>query len=133
MTVEISDIRSGLVTNLKTLTDSRQVAAYRRTTRPPVLMVTGFGEVVRVAMGSWAMEFLVQGIAGAPTEESAQIRLDKWISPLGSTSVWKAIEVDKTLGGIVNNATVTRCDGAQFITTPAGEMLGSTWHVQIEL
>jgi hypothetical protein len=76
----------------------------------------------------------IQGIAAAATEKGAQIRLDKWLSPTGSLSVWAAIESDKTLGGKVSNAIVLRCDGSQFITTKAGvEMLGSTWHVQIEL
>lgn len=131
---EIADIRAGLATNLRTISDSRQVSPYRKESpTPPALMVIGFGEVARVAMGSWEMEFLIQGLAGAPTQESAQIRLDKWISPRGATSVWTALESDKTLNGKVNNVIVTLCDGAQFIETPSGEVLGSTWHVQIEL
>jgi hypothetical protein len=130
----MAQIRVGLATNLQTLGDSRQVSAYRKQApTPPSLMVTGFGPLAKTAFGSWQIEFMVQGLAGAPTQESAQIRLDEWISPLGATSVWNAIESDKTLGGIVNNAIVTACDGAQFIETPGGEVLGSTWHVQIEL
>jgi hypothetical protein len=135
VSVEISQIRAAIVTNIKTTIGSTaQVTPYRsHAPTPPTLMVTGFGELLKVGFGSWQMEFLVQGLAGAPTQESAQMRLDNWISPLGATNIWTAIESDKTLGGIVNNAIVTRCDGAQFIETPGGEVLGSTWHIQIEL
>lgn len=133
---EISQIRAGLVANIKTTIGSTaQVSPYRsHAPTPPTVMVMGFGEVKKVAMGSWEInDFLVQGLAGSPTQESAQMRLDTWLSPLGATNIWTAIESDKTLGGIVNNATVTKCDGAQFIETPGGEVLGSTWHIQIEL
>jgi hypothetical protein len=135
VTVETSQIRAGIVANIKaTVGSTAQVTPYKsESPTPPTLQVTGFGEVIKVAMGSWQMEFLVQGLAGAPTQESAQMRLDGWISPLGSTSIWKAIESDKTLGGIVNNAIVTRCDGAQFLETRGGEVWGTTWHIQIEL
>jgi hypothetical protein len=132
---EISDIREGLATNLKTLNESRQVSAYQlENATPASLMVGNPGEIVKVAMGSYQIMIPVLGIAAAATEKGAQIRLDKWLSPTGSLSVWRAIESDKTLGGKVSNAIVLRCDGSQFITMKSGvEMLGSTWYVQIEL
>ena len=137
MTLDISDIRAGLATNLQTVAESVQVSAYRMASpTPPSLIVVGFDEITRTGFGmaSFEIPFLVQGLAGAATEKGAQIRLDKWLSPLGSLSVWAAIESDKTLAGKVSNVIVTKCDGAQFIETGPGiELLGSTWHVQIEL
>jgi hypothetical protein len=135
VSLEVSQIRAAIVTNIKTtIGATAQVTPYRsQSPTPPAIMVVGFGELLKVGFGSWQWEFLVQGLAGAPTQESAQMRLDSWLSPLGATNIWTAIESDKTLGGIVNNAIVTRCDGAQFIETPGGEVLGSTWHIQIEL
>ena len=134
MSVEIKQIRAGLQTNLKTLAETRQVSAYQKdSATPPALLVGNPGQIIKTGMGSYQIEIPVQGLAAAATDESAQVRLDKWLSPTGALSVWKAIESDKTLGGLVGNTIVLRCDGSQLIQTKHGEMLGSTWHVQIEL
>lgn len=137
MSVEMSDIRAGLVTNLKTLGETRQVSEYPLTApTPPALLVTGFDEIVPTSFGrgSYEIPFLVQGLAGKPTEKGAHIRLDKWLSPFGTLNVWAAIESDTTLGGKVSQCFVTKCDGYQLITVAPGvEYLGTTWHVQIEL
>lgn len=141
MTVEIADIREGLATNLRTISESRQVSAYPLDApTPPSLIVMGFDKITRtgfgtrVGGGSFEMAFLVQGVAGKPTSKSAHIRLDKWLSPFGSLNVWHAIATDPTLGGKVSQAYVTECDGYQLLTVAPGvEMLGSTWHVTIEL
>jgi hypothetical protein len=134
--VEISQIRAGLVANIKAVIgNTAQVSPYKsQNPTPPTIQVMGFGEMVKIGMGSWEIDdFLVQGLAGAPTQESAQMRLDTWLSPLGATNIWRAIESDKTLGGVVDDAFVTRCAGWQFFETPGGEVLGTTWHIQIEL
>ena len=140
MTTSIKDIRAGLATNLKQVNGSRQVTPYRKTApTPPALMVMGFSKITRTAFGhnSFELPFMVQGVAGAPTDESAYIRLDQWLSPFGTggtTNVWVAIEYDPTLGGKVSTTYVTKCDGEQFLQVQPGvEMLGSTWHVTIEL
>ena len=142
MSVEIADIRAGLVTNLKTLGVSRQVMAYPTDNQtPPSLIVVGFDQIRRTGFGnpgsgrgSYEIPFIVQGIAGKPTTRSAHVVLDKWLSPLASLNVWGAIESDRTLGGKVSSLAVTECDGYQEIMLPGGvTMLGSTWHVLIEL
>jgi len=134
MSVEIADIRAGLAANLQTVGESVQVSAYKlEAATPPSLIVTGYSEITRTAFGSYEFQFYVQGIAGAATQKGAQIRLEKWVSPTGSLSVWRALESDKTLGGKVANAIVTKCDGEQYIETNHGEFLGSTWHVQVEI
>lgn len=137
MTVEISDIREGLATNLQTVAESRQVSAYRMASpTPPSLIVVGFDEITPTTFGRTGFEIpmLIQGLAGKATEKGAQIRLDKWLSPLGTLDVWSAIESDQTLGGKVSAVTVLKCDGSQFIQLENGtEVLGSTWHVRIDL
>lgn len=142
MSVEIKDIRAALAANLKTIASSRQVSAYRKPNPlPPALMVVGFDEAVQIGFGkpgsgagSYELPFVIQGLAGAPTTESAQITLDKWLSPLGSLNVWGAIMSDPTLGGKVSSIAVTKCDGPQYIEVkPGTEYLGSTWHVTVTL
>ncbi len=141
MNIEISQIREGLATNLKTLAMTRQVSAYRLgAPTPPSLIVVGFDEVVQTTFGkpgsggSYQFPFLIQGLAGAPTTKSAQIVLDKWLSPMGSLNVWAAIESDTTLGGVIDSLQVTKCDGPQYIEAKPGvEMLGSTWHVTVTI
>ena len=142
MSVEIADIRQGLATNLKTLGQSRQVLAYPTDNQvPPSLIVVGFDEINRTGFGnpgsgrgSYEIPFVVQGIAGKPTTKSAHVTLDKWLSPLASLNVWAAIESDRTLGGKVSSLYVSKNDGYQEILLPGGvAMLGSTWHVVIEL
>lgn len=137
MAFEIADIRAGLQTNLKTVSESRQVLEYPTgATSPPALIVMGFDKITPITFGRGGYEipFLVQGLAGKSTEKGAHIRLDKWLSPQGSLNVWAAIESDPTLGGKVSQTFVTECDGYQLITVAPGvEYLGSTWHVQITI
>ncbi len=138
----MADIRAGLATNLKTVSGSRQVLAYPTDNQlPPSLIVVGFDSIERTGFGnpgsgrgSYEIPFVIQGVAGKPTVKSAHIVLDRWISPLASENVWAAIEHDTTLGGKVSSLYVTSCDGYQEILLPGGVyMLGTTWHVNIEL
>lgn len=135
MTVNMDDIRTGLVTNLASITGC-QKAPYRSGNQtPPALVVAGFGaNLERVAMGSWAFEILIQGLAGAPLKTSSERKLDRWLLPGGTEDVWAAIESDKTLGGKVSDLHVASNDGTQVLTLDNGtEVLGTTWHVAIEL
>ncbi len=136
----MADIRNGLATNLKTVSGSRQVLAYPTDNQlPPSLIVVGFDRITRTGFGkpphgSYEIPFLIQGVAGKPTVKSAHIVLDKWLSPMATENVWAAIEYDTTLGGKVSSLSVVECDGYQEILLPGGVyMLGSTWHVTIEL
>ncbi len=138
----MADIRAGLATNLKTVSGSRQVLAYPTDNQlPPSLIVVGFDSVTRIGFGkpgssrgSYEIPFVIQGVAGKPTVKSAHIVLDRWLSPFAAENVWAAIEYDPTLGGKVSSLYVTSNDGYQEILLPGGVyMLGSTWHVTIEL
>lgn len=139
MTVEMSAIRAGIIANLASITGCQKSATRTGNHTPPSLVVTGFDEMDPTtfhAGGSGGSSFvmLVQGLAGMPTRKSAEVQLDKWLSPLGSQNVWNALQSDRTLSGTVSNSAVISCDGTQVITLDNGtEMLGSTWHLQIEL
>lgn len=139
MSVDISEIRAGLEANLSSITGC-QTSAYRiAAPSPPTIMVVGFDQITATSFGRSGFEIpmLVQGLAGLPTEKSAQIRLDRWLSPTDATTadnVWAALESDRTLGGKVSTLAVTSCDGSQILTLDNGtDVLGTTWHVLIEL
>lgn len=139
MTVELSDIRTGLVNNITATIGGTvgQVSGYRLANpTPPAILVTGWDQIARNAFGSarFQIDALVQALAGATTDKHAQIRLDAWLSPVGATSLWLAIESDPTLGGKALDVTVLGCDGTQIVTLDNGtEVLASTLHVQVDL
>lgn len=136
MTVNLDDIRNGIVTNLAAIPDCQKLAYRSENPTPPALVVTGFDQIEAITFGRGGFTFamLIQGLAGTPTRKSAEQRLDQWLSPIGAVNVWAALESDRTLGGKVADSHVELCDGTQLITLDNGTiMLGTTWHLQIEL
>jgi hypothetical protein len=131
----MGDIRAGLVANLATITGCQKAAYRTGNATPPALVVAGFGgNIERIAMGSWSLELLIQGLAGKTLNSAAERKLDAWLLPGGDQDVWAAIESDKTLGGKVSDLHVSANDGTQILTLDNGtEVLGTTWHVEIEL
>jgi hypothetical protein len=136
----MSDIRAGLAANLRTVQDGTgkpQVNEYRLDSpSPPMLQVTGFDEMTPTAFqaGGYSIGMIVQGFCATVTDKGGQGRLDEWLFPTGTRSVWRAIESDRTLGGKVAALAVTSCEGSQIFTLRNGtEVIGSTWHVQVEI
>lgn len=135
MATTMKNIREGLAANLSSIPDC-QISAYRKDSpTPPTIQVTGFDEMTPTTfVGGFSILMLVQGFVGTVTDKGAQIRLDEWLFPAGDGSVWAAIESDKQLGGKVGDLAVTKCDGSIIYTLPNGsQVLGSTWHVQVEI
>jgi hypothetical protein len=83
--------------------------------------------------GSYSMTFIVQAFVGTPSEVGAQIRLDDFLYPTGDSSIWAALESDRTLGGAASASAVIRNDGTQLLTVGNVQMLGSSWFVQVEI
>lgn len=136
MTVNMEDIRNGIIANLVTIPDCQKSPFRSGNNTPPALVVTGFDvmEPTSFSRGGHTFTMLVQGLAGAPLKRASEARLDEWLLPGGAKDVWAALESDRTLGGTVDNSAVTECDGTQVITLDNGtEVLGTTWHLQIEI
>ena len=62
---------------------------------------------------------------------SAQNALDPYMAPTGSTSVYKAIEDDPSLGGTVDSAAVIDVRGYGKYTIADIDYIGAEWLVQI--
>jgi hypothetical protein len=141
MPTTMADIRNGLVTNLETLQDAEgfpEVKPYRQASpRLPSIQVTGYdidAAEPTTFQGGFTIGVLVQAFAGRANDQGAQERLDGWLYPSGTGSVWAAIETDKTLGGKIDDLFVTRHDGTQIgVLENQTEVLLATWHVQIEI
>jgi hypothetical protein len=128
-------IREGLAANLSSLPDI-QVSPYRLPSpTPPTVQVTGLDEMEPTAMhaGGYTLVFIVQAFVGIPSDQGAQRRLDDFLYPTGPSSIWAALETDRTLSGAVASSAVIRNDGTQLLTVGNTQMLGSSWFVQVEI
>lgn len=136
---EFSAIRAGIATNLRTLpgVSSEQVSAYRlENPTPPTLQVLGIDSMTPTAFGrgGFTSTWIVQGFVAKTLSRAAQERLDKWLHPDGTESVWAALETDDTLGGVIEQLTVISNDGLTEFQLPNGvELFGSTWTLEILL
>lgn len=136
MTVNMQDIRAGIIANLGSITGCQKSPTRSGNNTPPAIVVTGFDQIepTTYQRGGHSFTMLIQGLAGKPLAKAAEQRLDRWLLPGGDQDVWAALESDRTLGGTVDTSAVVLCDGTQVITLDNGtEVLGTTWHLQIEL
>lgn len=105
----ISTIRSGIATNLATISGLRTSAWIPDQINPPIAVVkpdsisydTAFGR------GLDTMEFSVLCIVGRVDERSAQATLDAYCATTGTASIKAAIESDATLGSAISDLRVT--------------------------
>ena len=99
----ITEIRNGLATNLATISGLRTSAEIPDNPSPPIAVV----QLQRVAFdgafqgGMTTYDLIVSVIVGRVAEREAGRRLDAYSSSSGASSVKKAIESDRTLGGKV--------------------------------
>jgi hypothetical protein len=105
----ISAIRSGIATNLATISGLRTSAWIPDQINPPIAVVkpdtVSFDTAF--ARGLDTFQFSVLTIVGRVDERSAQARLDAYCDTSGSSSIKAAIESDRTLGSAVSDVRVT--------------------------
>ena len=105
----VSELRTGIATNLATITGLRTSAFMPDNPNPPIAVVMpssiSYDDVFKRGMQTYIFNVLV--IVGRVDERTAQSNLDGFVSSTGSSSVKRAIEVDKTLGGKAFDTRVT--------------------------
>jgi len=105
----ITDLRTGIATNLATITGLRTSPTLPDNPNPPIALVTpvsvSFDDVFKRGMQTYT--FSVSVIVGRVDERTAQNKLDGFVSSTGSSSIKLAIERDKTLGGKAFDCRVT--------------------------
>lgn len=97
----VTDLRTGLATNLATISGLRTNPTLPDNPNPPIALITpvsiSFDDVFKRGMQTYT--FVVSVIVGRADERTAQNKLDAYVSSTGSSSIKLAVESDKTLGG----------------------------------
>jgi len=105
----ISALRTGLATNLATISGLRTSAFMPDNPNPPVAVVmpssVSYDDTFQRGMQTYVFNVLV--IVGRVDERTAQSNLDTYVSSTGSKSIKLAIQSDKTLGGIAFDTRVS--------------------------
>jgi hypothetical protein len=110
--VSITLIRNGIGANLRTLTGLRVSETIPDSFSPPIAILSlqsvqyngAFNTTT--TQGLTTYNFVVSVIVGKVAERVAQSRLDSYVST-GASSVKKAIESDRTLGGAAFDCVVS--------------------------
>lgn len=102
-------MRSGIATNLATITGLRSGPTIPDNVNPPYAIIApssvDYHRAFNNALSTY--NFTVTVVVGRVSERTAQNNLDAYCSPTGASSIRVAIESDKTLGGIVYDTIVT--------------------------
>ena len=133
----LEDIRAGITANLKTSFPTNvNITGYNITNAlAPAIEVELDRIVYDSAMGRGLDEwfFTLRGFAASGTDKAAQMRLDGWLASTGAESVKAALEVDRTLGGVVSDARVVAMAKIAVFTAEgaATSFFGAEWTVRV--
>jgi hypothetical protein len=118
----ISELRTGLATNLATISGLRTAATVPDNPSPPIAIILPQGVEYDNTFGRGmnTYTFAVTVIVGRVSERSGQNALDAYVSSTGSSSIKLAIESDKTLNGKAFDLRVT--DSRNYGELTVGEV-----------
>jgi hypothetical protein len=106
----VSELRTGLATNLAKVSGLRTSATIPDQINPPIAVVVPQSIAYDLAFarqGGDEYEFIITVIVGRVDERTAQNRLDAYCSGSGASSIKAAVESDKSLGGKAFDCRVT--------------------------
>jgi hypothetical protein len=97
----LSELRTGIATNLATVAGLRTAATMPDNPSPPIAIVIpstiSFDDTFQRGMQTYAFNVLI--VVGRADERTAQNKLDAYCASTGTSSIKLAIEKDKSLGG----------------------------------
>ncbi len=70
-------------------------------------------------------------LVGAADDKASQVNLAAYLDPSGTTSIKAAIEADRSLRGVVQDAYVRQVSGIGIYTVGAVDYLGATFEVEV--
>lgn len=136
----VNEIRLGLAANLAAISGVQNTGYLLNNPTPPTLMIMpgppGGGDFTEYhqAMGNGleTMTWTVRAEVAVNLDIGSQQKLDAMLDVDGESSVMRAIEADKTLGGLVSDLLVTR-SVAGMVPTRDGvaEKIAAEWEVTV--
>jgi hypothetical protein len=125
MPATVSEISAALKTALSDIPGLRVFDYQPDQLNPPVAIVNLNQLTFHRAFGGGdaVHQYLITVVVNRPSERSGQASLDGYMSYDSASSVRAAIEADKTLGGVVDDATVERAENVQYV------LLGDTTYL----
>jgi hypothetical protein len=103
----ISELRSGIKTNLSTITGLRVSDTIPDQINPPqaILSLTSIDYNKAMHRGATLYTFTLTVMVARQSERSGQAKLDSYVQSTGTSSIRNAVEIDRTLGGVAFDCT----------------------------
>lgn len=118
----ISDLRSGIATNLATISGLRVSATIPDQINPPIAIVElqsiDYDRSMHRANNIYTFRIVV--LVARVSERSGQNKLDAYVASTGSSSIKTAMETDRTLGGAAHDSHLTQL--SSYGVTAIGEV-----------
>jgi hypothetical protein len=130
----ITAIRSGLATNLGTITGLRTGATIPDNVNPPYAIVAPSGVDYHRAFNNAlsTYNFTVTLVVGRVSERTSQNSLDAYCSPTGTSSIRVAVESDRTLGGVAFDTIVTGMRNYGSVTIGDNTYLAAEFDIAVQ-
>jgi hypothetical protein len=128
----ISDLRTGLANNLKTISGLRVVDTLPDLVNPPMAMI-GLAKIAYNQQNQRSMAeytFKITVVLGRVSERTAQQALDLLVAP-GAGSIKEAVESDRTLGGNAYEVFIPGLSAYGAITVNGIDYLSAEFSVQV--
>lgn len=133
MPATVTQVATGLATNLATITGLRTSAYQPEQLNTPLAFPTLNTVTFHKAMGGGdvTMDWTITLLVGRYTDRTAFATLDGYLSYSGATSVRAAIESDKTLGGVCQTLVVSSAADISSVNAADAEFLQIQFTVQV--
>jgi hypothetical protein len=128
----ISDLRTALGNNLRTISGLRVVDTLPDVVNPPMAMI-GLAKIAYNQQNQRSMAeytFKITVVLGRVSERTAQQALDVLVAP-GSGSIKEAVESDRTLGGFAYEVFIPELSAYGAITVNGIDYLSAEFSVQV--
>ena len=133
MPATVTQVATGLATNLATITGLRTSAYQPEQLNTPLAFPTLNTVTFHKAMGGGdvTMDWTITLLVGRYTDRTAFATLDGYLSYSGATSVRAAIESDRTLGGVCQTLVVSSAADISSVNSADAEFLQITFSVTV--